>query len=214
MKMCECGSMLSYLLSMLISFVLGCTSSLVVWYFTVGIFVPKIEICKEIARTRQSDGKCKYQIKIINKSFKRDAFQINIYYRIRYRGIYFTINAPEIPILSCGKKNKDNFDNERLIPINLMGIRKNKVEGFGEEEKLLEKYRRGTLEFEDFFTEDFNFEIVLSAFASISGSRLFMNVCNYNAEELKEVIKDGIYNKGEKCVFVRDSSYIEYDNNC
>lgn len=193
-----------------IAFLLGCMSSLVIWFLTLEYYAPKIEICREIAKISQADGTFKYQIKIINNSKRRDACMIKIYYRICYDGTYFTINAPDVPILSCRKKTSKNYANERTVPINVIGIRESKLKGLCDE-TLLKKCQEKKLELEDFIKEDFCFEIILEASDGFSGIPRFMYVC-YRDTQLREVIKEGKYNRGERRV--SNVSYEEYGDNC
>ncbi len=189
------------MLYQLYGFLLGCCSSLAIWYFTTILLTPKIKVCRQIAKENQPGGKSKYRLKIINQSRYREAYGIQIYCRILYRNTYLTIKAPEIPVLYCRRSVKTSWSHERFVPINPMGIRNSKIEGFNNDD-LLRKYKAGNLSLEDFYGDDTYFEVVLIAHDKFSGARKFVVSLSYNSEELKNAIVEGIFEDGKDFITI------------
>lgn len=205
------------------------------WWFAHILLSPKIRISKDIAYKKvqekrpkkDSNGKILkdskgkpieeiyfatvYRFKIANNAF-RNAFDINIFLRIRYKGQYAVFQAPYQPFLNKKRIKpplmiqkilgyRETYQNHRLIPFRMTNIRMAKIEGFKDEEKLKEKHSNGELCMDDFKNEDTIFEIIINAVDSLSGSALRVISHTYTQEDLDKHVKEGEFLDGE--MFVR-----------
>jgi hypothetical protein len=187
----------------IIAFILGCVSSLLIWLLITCCITPKITICKEIAESTQNDGKTLYKMKIINDTC-RNAYDIMITFRIYYSGTYFSISCPGVPVL-FGKNRHPTY--ERLIPVDLYGIKESKIYGIPND-VIKNKYENKKLTIDDFFDnnpkEDTHLEFVLTAYDGFSNTRRCKVVKYY-----RENIKKGVFKQGEKFVDTKSETSTE-----
>jgi len=205
------------------------------WWLAHILLSPKIQLSRDIAFQKVREKRIKkdsnnkvikdskgkpieeyywatvYRFKIANEAF-RNAFDINIFLRIRFKGQYAVIQAPYQPFLNSKKfkppkwmrkilNYTDSYQNHRLVPFRMTNIRITKIEGFKNEAYLLEKHDNGELCMEDFRQDDTLFEIIINAVDSVSGSALRVISQTYTQEELDRHIKEGEFLDGE--MFVR-----------
>lgn len=153
-----------------------------------------------------------YRIKLANNSLRK-AFDIRVFFRLRYNNHYATIELPYQPYLMSRqslfkrwrnktKGLKESFDNHRTIPFRLTDIRISKIEGYNEP-ILQQKHRDGVLFLDDFKKEDTIVEFVVMAVDSVSGSALRVLMKNFSQKELDEHVKEGKFLDGEMVVHTK-----------
>lgn len=181
-----------YLLNICSGILSGLIASLIYGFLINYIKRPSIRVSKDIGVEVLQDGQHIYRIRISNES-KRDAYEVRIFFRLRYRNKYMTIEQPFVPVL-CAKKGENDNPNkfQRELPFKLTNIRKSKIEGFGCDE-LVKKYDNGTLCFDDFKDEETQLEIILFAVDGKSGLGFKSIVRTYDYKELSEHKKEGKY---------------------
>lgn len=195
---------------MWISFVIGLSSgilsSLIFWFVTTILLRPRLCISNDIQIITDENGHTLYKLKIQNQGFKRNAYDIRTYVRIRYRGTYLSIELPMIPVLKCKGHGKNDFNNERMLPFKLSHIRKSKIDGYGDAE-LKNKYKNDLLTFEDFEGEDTCFEVVVTAYDGISSASCKVLVLDYNYKQLIAATGEGNFEEGS-LKFVRNTNAV------
>lgn len=207
--------------------------TLLFWWSTTRLLSPRIRISEDIALEivdeekerkdsnglviRDSNGKpimtpyktYVYRIKLANNSLRK-AFDIRVFFRLRYNNHYATIELPYQPYLMSRKsffkrwRNKlkglkESFDNHRTIPFRLTDIRISKIEGYNEP-VLQKKHRDGILFLDDFKKEDTIVEFVVMAVDSVSGSAIRVLMKKFSQKDLEEHVKEGKFLDGEMVV--------------
>lgn len=221
----------------------GCISGVVVtfltWFVVNRLLAPHINISRDIAYAIVDDRRDKkdahgktirdekgnpvkevykatvYRFKIENTSL-RDAFDINIFVRIRYKTQYAIIRLPYQPFLNrrrwrpliwikklSGKYN-ETYEHHRLVPFRMTDIRLKKIEGFKSEENLIKKHKNGELNLDDFKHDDTIVEIIVMAVDSMSGSALRVRSQLYTQSDLNRHVKEGEFLDGEMFVRAKD----------
>lgn len=180
--------------SFVIGLISGFIASILTWILTTILLSPKVEISRHINKQEQGDGKVLYKMKIKNFARFRMAYDITIYFRILYKGVYLNIKAPEIPVLHSSRC-KDIPKTERILPINLMSIPEQRIKGY-HDEGLLAQYRNGKLTFESFNDSETRFEVVLIAHDQFSSVAKRVLALNYSYKELIEMLKPGEFVSG------------------
>ena len=178
-----------------IGLISGFIASILTWIVTTVLLSPKVEISRHIHIKPLDDGKVLYRMKIKNFAKFRMAYDITIYFRILYKGVYLNIKAPEIPVLPCSTRCKDISKTERLLPINLTSIPEQRIRGYNDE-ALLTRYKNGTVSFESFNDSETRFEVVLIAHDQFSSVAKRVLALNYSYKELIEMLKPGEFASG------------------
>lgn len=200
------------------------------WWVISRLFAPCLEISRDIAyeivdeEREQKDGNgvtskdekgtpimipykaYVYRIKLANVSI-RGAFDIKIFFRLRYENHYATIELPYQPYLK-GRKNilvrwknkkkkiEETYEHHRTIPFRLTDIRLSKIEGYNKPE-LKQKHADGVLNLNDFKKEDTIVEFVVMAVDSLSGSALRTVSKRFTQNDLDKHVKKGKFLDGE-----------------
>lgn len=191
----------------------GIIATWLFWVYNNKCLKPKIRVSDDIAFKKEmktieiinKDGNITkyrqnvvvYRIKILNES-KRDAYDINVHIRIRYKNVFATINVPYLPIL-YGKKNDDLYENERVLPFSLNDIRKARIESF-KTESISKKHKERRLEITDFKDSKTLFEIIIFATDSKSGALQSLIRRKLSYDEIKTSLKEGDFPPGKLTV--------------
>ncbi len=146
-----------------------------------------------------------------------EAYNICTYIKIFYKGHYFQIKTPEIPVLSNIKLKKsdkleksDTSKTARNILFDFDAIPEHKIESILEENDIVRKhYQDGTLMLEDFLNDDkVNFEVVVTA-SGPQGTTFREMLMQHNHNQLKEFIQEGEYNdKDDPLKFTPKTNYV------
>ena len=192
------------------------------WFLTTRLLIPRLKISSDIAYKiieeereekyssekiiKKSYNAHVYRIKLANNSIRK-AFDIKIFFRLRYNNHYATIELPYQPCL-MGNKNifrrwldkmkgiKETYEHHKTIPFRLTDIRMSKIIGYNIPE-LKQKYTEGVLSLDDFKKDDTIVEFVVMTFDNISGSSLRILAKRFSQKDLDEHVKEGDFLDGE-----------------
>ncbi len=212
------------------AFLIGIAASLAIWILTTKIFVPRIKLCKQIAKEKQKNrirnNKSKknssknqdsfqYNIKIQNKSWFRGAYDIKVIGRVYYKNVYLGFLKKDVPILSAKFPCKmaelfpwlirrfDKHAYERIIPFNA-NIDQEKLQGFENNTALINKSMSEVLTLEDFKNGEKNelyLSITIWASDSFSGAKRRKQFDRrIKKKDFAETIKLGYFDKGSSRV--------------
>lgn len=211
----------------------GIIVTFVSWLITTRLLAPRLEISPDIAYeiiheereqkdyngrvVKDGNGKSVmipyeafvYRIKLANTSIRK-AFDVRIFFRLRYDNHYATIELPYQPYL-MSRKNifkrwndkrkdiKDTYEHHRTIPFRLTDIRISKIEGYNNS-VLKRKHAEGVLSLNDFKRDDTIVEFVVMAVDSISGSALRVLAKKFSQKDLDKHVKEGNFLDGEMTI--------------
>lgn len=208
----------------------GIIVTFVSWFITMRLFAPRIKVSRDIAYelideirelkdesgavakdvndkpVMESNKAYVYRIKLANESIRK-AFDVKIFFRLRYENHYATIELPYQPYLmnqkwilkrwkDKWKGVKETYEHHRTIPFRLTDIRISKIEGYNNYE-LKQKHANGTLCLNDFKKDDTIVEFVVMAVDSVSGSALRILAKKFSQKDLNEHVKEGKFLDGE-----------------
>ncbi len=227
-----------FLIGLISGGVSGVIVTFISWLITTRLLAPRLKVSRDIAYeiiddvreqkdengqvVKDSNGKpieiryqaYVYRIKLANISI-RSAFDIRIFFRLRYNNHYATIELPYLPYLKNRKcitariviylaktigLYQETYDNHRKIPFRLTDIRFSKIEGFNKPE-LIQKHATGELNLEDFRDDNTIVEFVVMAVDSISGAALRIVTKRYTQQDLDEHVKKGKFLDGKMRVY-------------
>ncbi|MBQ6881639.1 MAG: hypothetical protein IJN55_03615 [Alistipes sp.] len=229
-ELCDSPEFISGLISGGLS---GVVVSLCWWLVTTRLLAPHLKISPDIAyeiinETREkkdsygrvvkdANGKAimipykaiVYRIKVANVSIRK-AFDIRIFFRLRYENHYATIELPYQPYLMSRKNRlarwidrckgvKETYEHHRTIPFRLTDIRISKIEGYKNPD-LMQRHTDGVLCLNDFKKDDTIVEFVMMAVDSISGSALRVLAKKFSQKDLDEHVKEGRFLDGEMVI--------------
>lgn len=207
--------------------------TLLFWWATTRLMSPRLKISDDIAyeildevreqkdshrlTIKDSSGKPVmtpyrahvYRIKLANISLRK-AFDIRVFFRLRYNNHYATVELPYQPYLmnqinifrrwiNSSKGIKDTYENHRTIPFRLTDIRISKIEGYNEP-NLRQKYEEGVLCLEDFKKDDTIVEFVVMAVDNVSGAAVRVLTKKFTQKDLDEHVKEGKFLDGEMVI--------------
>lgn len=203
------------------------------WWATTRLISPRLKISEDIAyeivdeerEQKDSNGRVVkdangksvmipykayvYRIKLANESIRK-AFDVRIFFRLRYDNHYATIELPYQPYLMSRKNKfkrwydkrkgiKETYEHHRTIPFRLVDIRISKIEGYNNPE-LKQKHADGVLCMNDFYKDDTMVEFVVMAVDGVSGSALRVLDKKFFQKDLYKHVKEGKFLDGEMVV--------------